>query len=81
MSSKELFCVYRDTSTDSDEFEDPYDTCMTAVKDNEDVFGPFYLMDKSEDKVDKEVTLLNLKENLNIYSTKKLKRLASVPIS
>lgn len=52
-----------------------------AIKVDEDVFDSlFTLMAKSIDDADEEVTLLDIKQNLNVYSIKKLKRLASVLI-
>ena len=54
---------------------------MLVMKDDDEVFDSmFAFMAKSDDESDEEVTLLDLKENLNLYSVKKLKKLACVLI-
>lgn len=54
---------------------------MMLIEDvNDTFFSIFTFMAKSDDEDDKEVTLHDIKQNLNHYSQKRLKGLASVLI-
>lgn len=54
---------------------------MLVMKDDDEVFNTLFIfMAKSDDEVEDEVTLLDLKENLDLYSIKKLKKRVCVLI-
>ena len=72
--------VKGDSSSDSEDSEQPKDVSMLVVKDYEDVFdATFYLMVKFDDEEDEEqVTLSDLKQNLHAYCVKKIISLAAL---
>lgn len=51
---------------------------MFAIKDDDDVLNNmFTFMKNFEDEADEELTLIDFKKNLDFYSIKKFKKLAS----
>lgn len=76
---KKALVVWENFSSESKELEHPEDASLLRMKDDDNVFNTlFAFMAKSNDEVDDKVTLLNLKENLDIYSVMKLKKLVSI---
>lgn len=59
-----------DSSSDSDEYKNLKDVSIIAIKDSDDAFDSlFAFMTKSKDE---EKTLLDIKQDLNNYSLRKL---------
>ncbi|XP_049347721.1 uncharacterized protein LOC125812241 [Solanum verrucosum] len=79
---KKVFDVWGNPSSDSEESEHHEDVSMMAVKDEENVFNSmFSLMAKSDDEDDKdEVTLFDLKNDLDTLSIRRLRKLVAVLI-
>ncbi|XP_069154264.1 uncharacterized protein [Solanum lycopersicum] len=71
-----------DSSSDSEDPDEPKDVSMVAVHEEETVFNEmFALMAHTEyEEEDNQVTLLDMKNDLDKYSLKKLRTLAKVMI-
>ncbi|XP_047267722.1 uncharacterized protein LOC124898124 [Capsicum annuum] len=77
-----LGAYWVDSSSDSDELEQEGDTSMMVMEDEVSAFHLlFALMDGSDNKEEKFVTLLDINENLKDYSLNKMRSLASVLIN
>jgi len=77
------FAAWGNDSSESEEDVESYkDVSMMAIEDDENVFNSiFSLMAKSDDKEDQnEVTLLDLKDDLDSLSIKKVRKLAALLI-
>ncbi|XP_069150922.1 sporulation-specific protein 15-like [Solanum lycopersicum] len=72
--------LIRDSSSDSEDPDKPKDVSMVAVHEEETVFNEmFALMAHTEnEEEDNQVTLLDMKNDLDKYSLKKLRTLAKV---
>ncbi|KAH0717219.1 hypothetical protein KY285_013250 [Solanum tuberosum] len=79
---RKAFAVWGNASSYSEEGEPHEDVSMMAVKDNEDIFNSiFSLTAKTDDEDDKnEVTLLDLKGDIDTLSIKSLRKLPIVLI-
>lgn len=78
---RQALASWRVPSSDSDESQNCENVFMMLIEDvNDTFFSIFTFMAKSDDEDDKEVTLHDIKQNLNHYSQKRLKGLASVLI-
>ncbi|KAK4729569.1 hypothetical protein R3W88_022557 [Solanum pinnatisectum] len=79
---KKAFAVWGNASSDSEEEENHEDVSMMAVNDDEIVFNSiFSLMAKSDDEDDQdEITLFDLKSDLDTLSIKRLRKLIVVLI-
>lgn len=73
---KKALGVSSNSSSDSEESEHPEDASMLAVKDGEDAFDAmFAFMKKSDDEFVNEK-----KQNVNVFSIRKLRKLVVVLI-
>ncbi|XP_055816036.1 uncharacterized protein LOC129885688 [Solanum dulcamara] len=83
---KKAFAVWGNSSSDSEESTHLEDASMVAVKDDEEVFDSLFAFmaqlddEEADDDDETKVTLANLRQNLHIYSAKKLRSLAAVVI-
>lgn len=78
---KQSLAVWGDSSSESDESKNPEEAFMLDVEDGKIGYNSlFALMAKSNYKEEEEVTLFNISQNLSNYTSKKLKKLVSVPI-
>ena len=79
---KKALAAYGDSSSDSEDPDEPNDVLMVVVHEVETIFiEMFAAMAHSENEEEEDkVTLLDLKQDLNTYSLKKLRTLANVMI-
>ena len=79
---KKALAAWGDSSSDSEDPDEPNDVSMVAVHEEETVFNEmFALMAHTEnEEEDNQVTLLDMKNDLDKYSLKKLRTLAKVMI-
>lgn len=79
---KKEFAVQGDSSSESEESKCAEDASMPVVKDNENVFdGRFKIMALSHDEEEEEkVSMVDLKQNLNANSIRRLRSLVVVLI-
>ncbi|XP_069146079.1 uncharacterized protein [Solanum lycopersicum] len=77
---KRALAAWGDSSSDSEDPDEPKDVSMVAVHEEETVFNEmFSLMAHTEnEEEDNQVTLLDMKNDLDKYSLKKLRTLAKV---
>lgn len=69
---KKALVVCGNSSSEFEELGKHEDASMLAVKGDDGVFHTlFALMKKFDDEAKEDVTLLDLKKNLNLYSMKK----------
>lgn len=67
------------TFSDSEDGEPHEDVSTMAVKDDEDIFNSFSLIEKTYSKDDKEeVTLIDLKGDIDTLSIKRFRKLETV---
>ena len=80
MVVKRALAAWGDSSSDSEDPDEPKDVSMVAVHEEETVFNEmFALMAHTEnEEEDNQVTLLDMKNDLDKYSLKKLRTLAKV---
>nr|XP_010318127.1 uncharacterized protein LOC104646422 [Solanum lycopersicum] len=79
---KKALTAWGDSSSDSEDPDEPNDVSMVVVHEEETIFNEmFAFMAHSENEEEEnKVTLLDIKHDLNIYSLKKLRTLANVMI-
>ncbi|XP_069150409.1 uncharacterized protein [Solanum lycopersicum] len=79
---KKVLAAWGDSSSDSEDPDEPNDLSMVAVHEEETIFNEmFALMAHTEnEEEDDQVTLLDMKNDLDKYSLKKLRTLAKVMI-
>ena len=79
---KKALAAWGDSSSDSEDPDEPKDVSMVAVHEEETIFYEmFALMAHTEnEEEDNHVTLLDMKNDLDKYSFKKLRTLAKVMI-
>ena len=79
---KRALAAWGDSSSDSEDPDEPKDVSMVAIHEDQIVFNEmFALMSHTEDvEEDNQVTLLDMKNDLDKYSLKKLRTLAKVMI-
>ncbi|XP_069155731.1 uncharacterized protein [Solanum lycopersicum] len=79
---KKALAAWGDSSSDSEDPDEPNDVLMVVVHEEETIFNEmFAFMDHSENEEEEDkVTLLDMKHDLNTYSLKKLRTLANVMI-
>ena len=79
---KKTLAAWGDSSSDSEDPDEPKDVSMVAVHEEETDFNEmFALMAHTEnEEEDDQVTLLDMKNDLDNYSLKKLRTLAKVMI-
>ena len=82
MVVKRALAAWGDSSSDSEDPDEPNDMSMVAVHEEETIFNEmFALMAHAEnEEEDDKVTLLDMKNDLNNYSLKKLRRMTKVMI-
>ena len=82
MFGKKALEIYGDSSSEKEEIECSNYASMVVVQDEENEFdGLVSFMAKSDDEdKDKQVTVFEIKRNLNTYSFRRLKNLANVLI-
>ena len=82
MVVKKALAEWGDSSSDSEDPDEPKDVSMVVVHEEETVFNEmFALMAHTEnEEEDNQVTLLDMKNDLDKYSLKKLRTLAKVTI-
>ena len=80
---KKALAAWGDSSSDSEDADEPKDVSMVVVHEEETVFNEmFALMSHTEnEEEDNQVTLLDMKNDLDKYSLKKLRTLAKVMIN
>ena len=80
MVVKRALAAWGDSSSDSEDPDEPKDVSMVAVHEEETIFNEmFALMAHTEnEEEDNQVTLLDMKNDLDKYSLKKLRTLAKV---
>ena len=79
---KIALAAWEDSSSDSEDFDEPNDASMVVVHDETNIFNEmFTFMAQSDDEdAEDKVTLLDIKQNLNTFSLKRLRKLANVMI-
>ena len=82
MVVKKALVAWGDSSSDSEDPDEPNDVSMVAVHEEETIFNEmFALMAHTEnEEEDDKITLLGMKNDLDNYSLKKLRTLAKVMI-
>lgn len=81
---KKVLAVWENSSSESEKFEHTEDASLMAVKEDDKIFNQifrFMVNSKDDDEPMKEVTLSNFNQNLHIFSTKKLMKLAAILIN
>ncbi|XP_015054944.1 uncharacterized protein LOC107001389 [Solanum pennellii] len=79
---KKALAAWGDSSSESEDSEEPNDASMVVVHGEDNVFNEMFAFMAQSDEVDEEdkVTLLDFKQNLNTYTLKRPRRLANVLI-
>ncbi|XP_069152827.1 uncharacterized protein [Solanum lycopersicum] len=74
--------AWGDSSSDSEDPDEPKDVSMVAVHEEETVFNEIFALmaHTTDEEEDNQVTLLDMKNDLDKYSLKKLRTLAKVMI-
>ena len=74
--------AWGDSSSDSEDPDEPKDVSMVAVHEEETVFNEMFALmaHTADEEEDNQVTLLDMKNDLDKYSLKKLRTLAKVMI-
>ena len=69
---KKALAAWGDSSSDSEDLDEPNDVSMVVVHEEETIFNEmFAFMDHSKNKNEEDkVTLLDMKHDLNTYSLK-----------
>ena len=82
MVVKKALAAWGDSSSDSEDPDEPNDVSLVAVHEEETVLNEMFALmahTKNEEE-DNQVTLLDMKNDLDKYSLKKLRTLAKVMI-
>ena len=79
---KKALAAWGDSSSDSEDPDEPKDVSMVAVHEEETVFNEMFTLmaHTGNEEEDNQVTLLDMKNDLDKYSLKKLRTLAKVMI-
>ncbi|XP_069148737.1 uncharacterized protein [Solanum lycopersicum] len=80
MVVKRALAAWGDSSSDSEDPDEPKDVSMVAVHEEETVFNEMFALmaHKENEEEDNQVTLFDMKIDLDKYSLKKLRTLAKV---
>ncbi|XP_069152835.1 uncharacterized protein [Solanum lycopersicum] len=80
MVVKRALAAWGDSSSDSEDPDEPKDVSMVAVHEEETVFNEMFALmaHKENEEEDNQVTLFDMKVDLDKYSLKKLRTLAKV---
>lgn len=74
---KKSLVIWRNSSSEFERSKHLEEASMLAIKDDDEVFDiVFAFMEKSNDEAEDEVTLHDLKDNLDLGIIKKLRKLA-----
>ena len=79
---KKALDAWGDSSSDSEDPDEPNDVSMVEVHEEETIFNEMFafMAHTENEEEDDKVTLLDMKNNLNYYSLKKLRTLTNVMI-
>ena len=79
---KKALAAWGDSSSDSEDPDEPNDVSMVVVHEEETIFNEMFafMAHTENEEEDDKVTLLDMKNDLNNYSLKKLRTLANVMI-
>ena len=82
MVVKKALAAWGDSSIDLEDPDEPKDVSMVAVQEEETVFNEIFALmaHTADEEEDNQVTLLDMKNDLDKYSLKKLRTLAKVMI-
>ena len=79
---KKALTAWGDSSSDSEDPDEPNDVSMVVVHEEETIFNEMFafMAHTENEEEDDKVTLLDMKHDLNNYSLKKLRTMAKVMI-